>query len=123
MHEIDGDSPLLGETQQSMIDGNLEIIVSLVGTDDTLNQTVHARFSYLGSDILWWHRYADIVGIDDQARRVVDYRKFHDTVAATLERRLEMRSKRDVTKARRVAVGASLRPTQRTSQQARQATP
>ena len=81
MHEIDEQSPLYGETQQSMIDNNMEIIVSLSGMDDTMNQTVHARWSYLGSDIRWGHRYADIVTIDAQGRRVVNYLKFHDSIA------------------------------------------
>ena len=38
-----------------------EIIATLVGTDDTSLQPVHARKQYEGADILWGARHADIL--------------------------------------------------------------
>ena len=47
MHRIDEKSPLYNATPQSLRDGDVELIVSLTGLDETLSQTIHARYSYL----------------------------------------------------------------------------
>ncbi len=81
MHPIDEQSPLWGYTDQDLLRGGMEIVVALVGTDDVLNQTIHARWSYRADEVRWGHRYVDILGTNAQGRRTVDYRLFHQTVA------------------------------------------
>ncbi len=82
MHEIDAHSPLFGLTQQALEADNAELIVSLTGIDETMSQTVHARYSYLPSEILWGRRFVDVLGRLASGRRFIDYTKFHDTQEA-----------------------------------------
>jgi inward rectifier potassium channel len=80
MHEIDRDSPLHGATAASLVAQNVELVVTATGIDETIAQRVHARTSYLPDEILWGHRFIDVIGWTDDGRRVIDYRRFHDTV-------------------------------------------
>jgi hypothetical protein len=41
---------------------------------------VHARTSYLPGEIVWGQRFVDVMGWTEDGRRVIDYRRFHDTV-------------------------------------------
>ena len=79
-HEIDRDSPLFGETGESLAARNAELVVTTSGIDETLVQPVHARTSYLPNEIQWHHRFADIIGWTEDGRRAIDYRRFHDTM-------------------------------------------
>jgi inward rectifier potassium channel len=81
MHEIDRDSPLHGATSASLQADNAELIVTASGIDETIAARVHARTSYLPHEILWSHRFVDVIGWSDDGCRVIDYRRFHDTVA------------------------------------------
>ena len=80
MHEIDEQSPLHGVTAERMAAVNAELVVTASGVDETLVQPVQARASYLPHEILWNHRFADIIGYTEDGRRAIDYRRFHDTV-------------------------------------------
>ena len=80
MHEIDADSPLCGATPEMLAELNAELVLATSGIDETLVQPVHARTSYLPHEILWNHRFADIIGYTEDGRRAIDYRRFHDTV-------------------------------------------
>jgi inward rectifier potassium channel len=80
MHEIDPDSPLWRATPASLAADNAELIVTASGLDETIAQRVHARTSYLPQEILWDRRFADVIGWTDDGCRVIDYRRFHDTV-------------------------------------------
>jgi inward rectifier potassium channel len=81
MHPITEKSPLLGATPESCIRQELEMDVSVVGTDDTSLQPVHARHRYEVGDILWGARLADVLSELPDGRIELDVRKFHDTVA------------------------------------------
>jgi len=80
MHEIDRDSPLYGASAASLEAQNVELVVTASGIDETIAQRVHARTSYLPDEILWGHRFVDVIGWTEDGRRVIDYRRFHDTV-------------------------------------------
>lgn len=84
MHPIDPSSPLYGETPQSLAQANAEIIVILTGIDETLSQTIHARHSFVAPEILWNHRFHDILSRTADGRRAIDFGRFHqvDPVAA-----------------------------------------
>lgn len=81
MHEIDASSPLHGGTRDRLAELNAELVVTTSGIDETLVQPVHARTSYLPHEILWNHRFADIMGYTEEGRRAIDYARFHDTVS------------------------------------------
>jgi inward rectifier potassium channel len=80
MHQIDEESPLHGASAASLAADNAELIVTASGVDETIAQPVHARTSYLPHEILWGHRFVDVMGWTDDGSRVIDYRQFHDTV-------------------------------------------
>ncbi len=86
MHPITETSPLHGETGDSLLRQQAEIVVGIVGIEEILSQTVHARHSYLADEILWDQRFVDILGRTADGRRSIDYRRFHDTVAVTSAR-------------------------------------
>jgi inward rectifier potassium channel len=80
MHPIDANSPLHGHTADTLRAANAEFVASVMGTDDTFSQTVHARHAYHVDEIVWGARLADIFVLNPDGRRVVDYRRFHDTI-------------------------------------------
>jgi len=80
MHPIDEDSPLYGETPESLANHTGEILISLTGIDETVAQTVHARHTYAVRNILWNHQLADLFSTSANGQRIIDYTHFHDTV-------------------------------------------
>ena len=86
MHPIDHDSPLHGATAATLQAENAELIVTATGIDEIIAQPVHVRTSYLPDEILWDHRFVDLFGWTDDGRRVIDYRRFHDTVPLSAAR-------------------------------------
>jgi inward rectifier potassium channel len=86
MHAIDRDSPLYGATADTLQAQNAELIVTATGIDETIAQPVHVRTSYLPHEIMWGHRFADLFGWTEDGRRVIDYRRFHDTVELSAAR-------------------------------------
>jgi len=79
MHRIDETSPLYGMTHADLETTEAELVVTVTGMDETMGATVHARGSYLPSEIRYRHRYVDIFGMTPEGRRAIDYRRFHDT--------------------------------------------
>ena len=92
MHPIDAESPLHGETLETLMESGAQIIVMLTGIDENISQTVHASHVYYPHDIVWNARFVDVISTDDNGDRHVDYRRFHKTepevatVAAAPER-------------------------------------
>ncbi len=80
MHRISEKSPLFGATPETCTRDEVELAVSVVGTDDTSLQPVHARRRYRMKDILWGARLADVLSELPDGRLQLDLRKFHDTV-------------------------------------------
>lgn len=79
MHVIDETSPLRGKTAEDLERKDAEVLVLLGGTDDRLGQRVHARHSYLASDILFDRKFVDVLSVNAHGRRVLDYTRFHET--------------------------------------------
>jgi len=82
MHVIDEQSPLYGETLETMEAEGLQIIVVLSGMDETFAQRIHARHAYLPEDVLWGKRFSDVIIYDEDGRRIIDYGRFHDVETA-----------------------------------------
>jgi inward rectifier potassium channel len=81
MHRIDEKSPLWGATVESLEARGSELILSLMGLDETFAQTVNSCHSYLPEEIRWGHRFVDIIELRPEGA-VVDYTRFHDTTPA-----------------------------------------
>ncbi|MDB4935418.1 MAG: Kef-type transport system, putative NAD-binding component [Labilithrix sp.] len=81
MHTIDEKSPLFGMTPSSCELEEVEITASVVGTDDTSLQPVHARKRYETKDIVWGARPADVLSDLPNGLIQLDVRKFDEIVA------------------------------------------
>jgi inward rectifier potassium channel len=84
IHPITEDSPINGVTREAMEAASAEIIVSVLGLDETFAQTVHARYSYRASDILWGQRFVDILERRPDGAISIDYTHFDDVVPSTI---------------------------------------
>ena len=80
MHPLDADSPLSGATPESLKRDEVELMVTVIGTDDTSLQPVHARRTYLDHEILWGARHADVLSEDRSGNITLDVRRFHHVV-------------------------------------------
>jgi inward rectifier potassium channel len=79
LHVIDEDSPLYRATHDSLKAEDGEIICSITGIDEIFAQPVHSRYGYAVDDLRWNTRFVDIISRDEEGRRYIDYRLFHDT--------------------------------------------
>jgi len=79
LHRLDRHSPLYGVTKEMMIAQEMEIVVMLSGLDEALADRVYARHSYSAEDIVWGHKFVDVLSLNEHGRRVVDLTRFHDT--------------------------------------------
>jgi inward rectifier potassium channel len=79
IHPISRASPIHDATRESFLASGTLIIISVVGTDDTSGQTVHARHVYTPDDLRWNERFVDILSDLPDGRRQIDYTRFHDT--------------------------------------------
>lgn len=80
MHKIDETSPLYKDGFDKLLRERSEIFVSVMGLDETLMQTITARWRYTLNDIVRDHRFADILETLEDGTRVINYDKFHDLI-------------------------------------------
>jgi len=83
VHRITPGSPFHGASPAELEAGRGQVIVSVVGFDESFAQTVHARHAYAAGDIRWHARFVDILTIHADGTRRIDYTRFHDVVPAT----------------------------------------
>ena len=79
-HTIDEASPFFGATPESLAKEQFGLVATLVGLDETLAQTVHARFAWDANQILFDRRFVDVLLDNPDGTRVMDLGKFHDTL-------------------------------------------
>ncbi|MBD2328513.1 ion channel [Alkalinema sp. FACHB-956] len=77
MHPISETSPLYGETPESLAASHAQLIVSLIGIDETVTETIHARNIYSNYEVMWDHYFMDIFHLSQSGDRYLDYRNFH----------------------------------------------
>ena len=78
VHQIVEGTPLFGATRESIAPSSPELIVSIVGLDETFSQTVHARHTFQLDEIIWGARFADVLVLHPDGSRSVDYDRFDD---------------------------------------------
>jgi inward rectifier potassium channel len=76
MHPIDEHSPFHGLTHDDLQRMDDEVFVTIVGLDETLAQTIHARHSYFVDEIDYDAFFEDVVKRKDQSIEV-NYNLFH----------------------------------------------
>lgn len=77
-HIIDESSPLFGVTAQEMQEGSYQFVITLIGLDGLVSQTVHARYTYAAHEIKWNHKFSNTLSTLEDGTFVLDYSKFHD---------------------------------------------
>ena len=80
MHPIDEQSPLWQATPESLAKTRAMLLVSFSGIDETVYHSLHAPYSYSANDILWSHRFADIIHQTPQGHQYIDYTYFHHAI-------------------------------------------
>ena len=80
MHPIDEDSPMYGQTLESLEKSRAQITVSISGIDETVAYTIHARHMFSPSEILWDHQFVDMFYKFPNGDRYLDYTYFHEAV-------------------------------------------
>jgi len=79
MHRIDDRSPFWGPDALDVLRAEqAEIYLSFSGVDDTIGQPINARKVYKLDDIVYNARFVDVLTIDPDGSRFVDYAAFHD---------------------------------------------
>lgn len=61
VHPITEDSPLFGETAESLAKSDAEILVAIQGVDDTFADTIYTRVSYLHSEMVWGAKFTPML--------------------------------------------------------------
>lgn len=79
-HAIDASSPLAADDAASLGAAEASFVLTVTGRDDASGHALHARHSYAAGDILWDHRYADILERTPDGRVLIDYNRLHDVV-------------------------------------------
>jgi inward rectifier potassium channel len=80
MHSIDASSPLFGHSAESLAQLNAQIQAAITGIDEAVSYTISARHNYASPEILYHHRFVDIVVPQPNGDRHIDYRYFHAVV-------------------------------------------
>lgn len=80
MHRIDAASPLHGATPESLARDEVELIVTIVGIDETSAQNLHARYTYGHAQVRWGARHADMLSERPDGGLQLDMGEFHRVV-------------------------------------------
>ncbi len=78
VHPINALSPLYGVTKESFDASDAEILILLVGTDETFSQAVHARSSYKNHEVVWDAKFSDMFLPSGNVEMSIDLKKIHD---------------------------------------------
>ena len=84
VHPINETSPLLGFNRDQLAERSAEILVLITGFDDSFNQVVNARTSFLWNEIVWGARFVPAFHADDRGELVLDLNKIDDMVPTGL---------------------------------------
>lgn len=77
-HPIDATSSLANDDATSLTASEASLLLTVTGIDEASGQALQARHSYVASDILWNHRYADILERSEDGRTLIDYVRLND---------------------------------------------
>ena len=80
MHKLDESSPLHGATPESLERDDVELILTVVGIDETSAQNLFARHRYVHERIRWGARHADMLTELPDGRTQLDMDQFHRVV-------------------------------------------
>jgi inward rectifier potassium channel len=80
VHVIDDASPFAKMTAIELRETNANIVATFTGIDDGLAETVHSRYVWTWNEIVFDHRFADMLKVDPDGTRYLDLDPFHEVV-------------------------------------------
>jgi len=80
MHRIDESSPLRGSTPETLARDEVELILTVVGIDETSAQNLSARHHYVHTQVRWGARHADLLSERADGGLRLHMSEFHRTV-------------------------------------------
>ncbi len=75
VHPITAESPLADLSEEDFRSSKGEFVVALQGTDESTGQTVHARSSFGASEVIFYAKFSDLLGRDQDGYLSVDIGK------------------------------------------------
>ena len=90
MHRIDPTSPFWGgaDAIARLSESGAALFLAFTGIDETLGQQIQARYPYKLSDIVLNARFVDVLTIEPNGDRTIDYARFHEVEALGPDDRL-----------------------------------
>ena len=87
VHPINRNSPMYGETPESLRQSQAEVLVLLSAFDETFSATVKTRTSYVPDEVLFGYRFANpfVLSAADHNKVAVDMRQFDAVERVQLE--------------------------------------
>ena len=82
IHPIDEKSPLFGVNAPGLRESGTNVIVTFTGIDDSLAATVHTRYMWTWNDIVFDHKFVDMLKVEEDGTRYIDLAPIHDTEPA-----------------------------------------
>jgi len=79
MHVIDENSPLFGETAETLMGRDASLLLTLEGVDESTSQTMQARYMWACEQIRWQYRFVDIMREEGGVSHI-DYSYFNEVV-------------------------------------------
>ena len=82
LHHFDKKSPLHGATPETMARDEVEIVLTLTGTDEVSAQPQHAQRRWVAADVKWGMRHADMLSDhpSGNGQLQLDMARFHELV-------------------------------------------
>lgn len=78
VHAITEDSPIFGETLESLNTTDAEFMIAVQGIDDTFSDSVHIRHSYFHDELIWGAKFKPMLENDGEERYILDLSKIND---------------------------------------------
>ncbi|MBL7942301.1 MAG: hypothetical protein JNM00_06025 [Flavobacteriales bacterium] len=83
VHNLDESSPLVNLNEAEMKKREVEIMILLSAFDDTFNQTVHSRHSFIASEIQWDAKFKRAFSVQDNGYVELDLNRLDDVEPIT----------------------------------------
>lgn len=89
-HVIDSHSPFYNLSARDFVEKRFELLVTLSGASRSTGQCTEERTSYLSKEILWGHRFVNMIHYDAENRvHAIEYDSFDSTEQVRLERNVD----------------------------------
>lgn len=78
-HIIDEESPLFGQTAESLEADDAFFLASSVSIETVMAASVQSQQGYAWSDVRWDERFVDVYNETEEGKLTVDYARLHES--------------------------------------------